>query len=137
MALILYPSGEQSKVAWREIIRKEEPTITTKNSDNKEKAFEQKTARDILIFVQNLDDFEEADMFTTLYTKVVNNTLESNKENYRIDENEVRNIIAKKDERLVYREELCEEYESMWRRFKKLIEDLHLKHKIPQVKSHD
>ena len=52
-------------------------------------------------------------MFTTLYTKVVNNTLESNKENYRIDENEVRNIIAKKDERLVYREELCEEYESM------------------------
>jgi hypothetical protein len=48
-----------------------------------------------------LDDFEEADMFTMLYTKAVNNTLESNKENYRIDENVVRNIIAEKDERLV------------------------------------
>ena len=48
-----------------------------------------------------MDDFEEADTFTTLYTKAVNNTLESNKENYRIDENEVRNIIAEKDERFV------------------------------------
>jgi hypothetical protein len=57
----------------------------------------------MLIFVQNLDDSEEADMFTMLYTKAVNNTLESNKENYRIDENEVRNIIAEKDERLVSR----------------------------------
>ncbi len=75
------------------------------------KAFEQKTANDILIFVQNLDDFEEADTFIMLYIKALNNTLESNKENYRIDENEVRKIIAENDARFLYGEEVCEEDE--------------------------
>jgi hypothetical protein len=99
---------------WREeqIIRKKEPTVTIeKVTTTTKKVFEQKTANDILIFVHNLDDFEEADMFTALYIKAVNNTLESNKENYRIDENEVRKIIAETDDRFVYGEEVCEECE--------------------------
>ncbi len=49
-------------------------------------------------------------MFTTLYIKAVNNTLASNRENYRIDANEVRKIIAETDE-FVYGEEVCEECE--------------------------
>ncbi len=50
-------------------------------------------------------------MFTTLYIKAVNNTLASNKENYRIDANEVRKIIAETDGRFVYGREVCEECE--------------------------
>jgi len=95
-----------------QIIRKKEPTVTTEKVTTKtKKAFEQKTASDILVFVQNLDDFEEADIFTTLYIKAVNKNLESNKENYIIDENAVRKIIAETDGRFVYGEEVCEECE--------------------------
>ena len=84
-----------------------------------------------------MDDFEEADTFTTLYTKAVNNTLESNKENYRIDENEVRNIIAKKDERLVLERKTAKNMKDV-KKIKEINRGLqHLKHKIPQVKSHD
>ena len=99
---------------WREeqIIRKEKPTVTIeKVTITTKKAFEQKTANDILIFVQNFDDFDDADMFTTLYIKAVNNILASNKENYRIDANEVRKIIAETDGRFVYGREICEECE--------------------------
>ena len=74
-------------------------------------ALEQKIATYILIFVQSLDDFEEADAFTTLYIKAVNNALESNDETYRIDKNEVIKIIAETDERFIYGEEVCEECE--------------------------
>jgi hypothetical protein len=92
-----------------QIIRKAEPSVTIeKVTKATKKAFEQKTANDILIFVHNLDDFEEADTFTTLYIKAVNNALESNKETYKIDENEVRKIIVEADERFVYGEEVCE-----------------------------
>jgi len=99
---------------WREeqMIRKEKPTVTIeKVTTTTKKAFEQKTANDILIFVQNFDDFDDADMFTTLYIKAVNNTLASNKENYRIDANEVRKIISETDGRFVYGREVCEECE--------------------------
>jgi hypothetical protein len=99
---------------WREeqIIKKGKPAVTIeKVTTTTKKAFEQKTANDILIFVQNFDDFNEADMFTTLYIKAVNNNLESNKENYRIDANEVRKTIAETDQRFVYGEEVCEECE--------------------------
>ena len=99
---------------WREeqIIRKKEHTVTIeKVTKTTKKVFEQKIAKDILIFVQNLDDFDEADMFTALYIKAINNTLKSNKENYRIDENEVRKIIGETDERFVYGKEVCEECE--------------------------
>jgi hypothetical protein len=99
---------------WREeqTIRKAEPNVTIeKVTKTMKKTLEQKTANCILIFVQSLDDFEEADTFTTLYIKAVNNALESNKETYRIDQNEVRKIIAEADERFVYGEEVCEECE--------------------------
>lgn len=75
----------ESNREWREeqIIRKEESTVTTEKVTTKtKKAFEQKTANYILVFVQNLDDFEEADISKTLYIKAVNKNLESNKENY-------------------------------------------------------
>jgi ribosomal protein L17 len=95
-----------------QIIRTAEPIVTIeKVTTTTKKAFERKTANEILIFVQNLDDFDEADTFIMLYIKALNNTLESNKENYRIDENEVRKIIAETDDRFVYGEEVCEEYE--------------------------
>jgi hypothetical protein len=95
-----------------EIIRKAEPAVTIeKVTEATKKAVERKTADDILIFVQNLDDFDEADIFAMLYVKAVNNNLESNKENYRIDENEVRKIISETDERFVYGLEVCEECE--------------------------
>jgi len=95
-----------------QIIRKAEPTVTIgKVTKTMKIVLEQKTANDILIFVKSLDDFEEADTFTTLYIKAVNNALESNKETYRIDKNEVKKIIAETDERFVYGEEVCEECE--------------------------
>jgi hypothetical protein len=74
-------------------------------------ALEQKTATYILLFVQSLDNFEEADTFTTLYIKAVNNILESNNETYRIDKNEGRKIIAETDERFVYGKGVGEECE--------------------------
>ena len=101
----------RAREKWREeqINRKKEPTIIIeKVTKTTKKVFEQKTANDILIFVHNLDDFEEADMFTALYIKAVNNALESNDETYRIDKNEVRKIIAETDERFIYGEEECE-----------------------------
>ena len=93
-------------------INKATPTVTMeKVATATKKAFEQKTANDILTLVQNLDDFEEADSLIMLYVKALNNTLESNKENYRIDENDVIKIIAETDKRFVCREEAYEEYE--------------------------
>ena len=59
----------ESNLEWREeqIIRKEESTVTTEKVTTKtKKTFEQKTANDIFVFVQNLDDFEEADIFKKL-----------------------------------------------------------------------
>jgi len=95
-----------------QIITEAEPNVTIeKVTKLTKKALEQKTASDILTFVQNLDDFEEADIFLTLYIKALNNTLASNKENYRIDENEVRKIIAETDGRFVYGEEICGGFE--------------------------
>ena len=65
-----------------QIITEAEPNVTIeKVTKLTKKALEQKTASDILTFVQNLDDFEEADIFLTLYIKALNNTLASNKEN--------------------------------------------------------
>lgn len=92
-----------------EIIRKAEPAVTIeKVTAATKKAVERKTANDILILVQNLDDFEEADIFTMLYVKAVNNSLESGKETYIIDEDEVRKILAEDDERFECGEEVCE-----------------------------
>jgi hypothetical protein len=95
-----------------QIIREAEPTATIeKVTEATKKAVERKTANDIAIFVQNFDDFEDSDAFIMLYVKAVNNSLEYDMENYRIDENEVRKIIAETDERFVYGEEVCDEYE--------------------------
>ncbi len=58
-----------------QIIWKADPTCTMeKVTKATKKTFEQKTANDILTFVQNLDDFEDADTFIKLYIKALNTT---------------------------------------------------------------
>ena len=53
-----------------QIIKEAEPNLTIeKVTKLTKKELEQKTASDILIFVQNLDDFEEADLFTSCTLK--------------------------------------------------------------------
>lgn len=95
-----------------EIMRKAKPDVTIeKVTEVTKKAYERKIADDIVVFVTNLDDFEDADAFTMLYVKAVNNILEANKENFRIDENEVRKVISETDQRFVYGEGVCDECE--------------------------
>jgi Asp-tRNA(Asn)/Glu-tRNA(Gln) amidotransferase C subunit len=95
-----------------EIIKKAEPEATIeKIIALTKKAYERKTADEIVPFVMNLDDYDEADIFTMLYVKAVNSILEADKENFKIDENEVRKIISETDQRFVYVEGVCEECE--------------------------
>ena len=102
-------TGSGSK---EEIIKKAEPEATIeKVIALTKKAYERKTADEIVPFVTNLDDFDEADIFTMLYVKAVNSILEADKENFKIDENEVRKIISETDQRFVYGEGICDECE--------------------------
>ena len=94
------------------MIKEAESSVTIEEATKStKKVFEQKIASDILTFLQNLDDFDEADVFLLLYTKALNRTLEFKKEDYRIDEEDVRKMIAETDERFVYGEEICEKCE--------------------------
>jgi len=55
-------------------INKATPTVTMeKVTTATKKAFEQNIANNILTLMQNLDDFEDAEMFIKLYLKALKN----------------------------------------------------------------